>query len=81
MKSFFFACLLLFSLLAYSQQTVVDVDKSNGLPQNAFYTVSGSPVVGYRFVRLVQGTPFFKESWMKCIAVSDEGKYFKCNQV
>jgi hypothetical protein len=59
----------------------VDVDKTNGLPLNAFYTVSGSPVVNYRFVRLVEGSPFFRENWMNCVALSSDGKRFKCHQV
>lgn len=65
---------------AFSQQ-VVDVDKVDGVPVNAFYTISGNPVSQVRFVRLTEGTPFFSDTWMKGVVISNEGKRYRSNDL
>ncbi|HEY1021345.1 MAG TPA: hypothetical protein VGE06_03490 [Flavisolibacter sp.] len=60
----------------FSQQ-VIDVDKMDVIPMNSFYTVSGSPVVNTRFVRLVEGTPYFSDKWMKVVAIAESGERYR----
>lgn len=81
MKAFITLFFIFFSLAGFSQQRVVDVDKVDGIPANAFYTISGNPVNMYRFVRLTDGTPFFRDQWMKGVVVSDQGKRFRSDEI
>ncbi len=60
MKALLTALFVAVTASAFAQQ-VIDVDKADNIPLNSFYTVSGSPVVTARFVRLVNGTPYFNE--------------------
>ncbi|MDB5208059.1 MAG: hypothetical protein JWR72_3134 [Flavisolibacter sp.] len=69
------ACCLL-SLISSSQK-VVDVDKTSGTAGNLFYAVGGEPYVNVKFVRLVSGSPYFKDQWMKGAATSAAGILFK----
>lgn len=69
---------LSFSCMA---QKVVDVDKSDGVPINSFYTVNGTPVTNVRFVRLTDGTPYFRDSWMKGVAISTKDARYQNPQV
>lgn len=80
MKTLFACCLLLFSALGFSQKTI-DVDKVDGIPANSLYAVGGEPFVNVRFVRLVSGTPYFKEEWMKGIALSDKNTGYQNRKV
>lgn len=64
------------SACAFSQQ-VVNVDKTDVIPLNSFYTVGGSPVSNTRFVRLVNGTPYFRENWMNVVAISEKGERYR----
>jgi hypothetical protein len=60
---------------------VIDVDKADGLPIAAFYTVNGTPFVNVKYVRLVDGSPYFSERWMKALAIADNGKRFRSSKV
>ena len=76
MKSFLCITLLIFiSLIAASQQTV-NVDKDDYNAGNFFYSVSGEPVVTAKFVKLVEGTPFFTDEWLKSTIVTPQGKVY-----
>ena len=68
-----FACLLhLIGLLSFSQRTI-DVDKQDGktVNSNNFFIVNGEPFVNVKFTRLVDGSPYFKDEWMKGVASAD----------
>lgn len=48
------------------QPKVVDVNKETiNVSPMRFYTVGGEPVSNVKYVRVVSGTPYFKEAWMK----------------
>lgn len=74
-------CVLVASSPAVFSQQVINVDKSDGIPVNSFYTVNGAPVVSARFVRLTEGTPYFKDDWMKGLAISDKNLRYQNAQV
>lgn len=80
MKTMLVSCLLLLSTACFSQKTI-DVDKVDGVPANSFYAVGGEPFVNVRFVRLVSGTPYFREEWMKGLALSDKNVGYQNRQV
>jgi hypothetical protein len=80
MKSLLFVSFLFWTAVA-AAQTTINVDKVDGLPFNSVYTVSGTPFVNYRFVRLTDGTPYFKDAWMKGLVVSDKNLRFQSAQV
>ena len=69
----FFCCL--FQLSVVLAQRVIDVDKYEGSALNFFRTVGGEPVMNTKFVRLVEGTPYFSEAWMKGNVFIDESEY------
>lgn len=75
------AGVLSFSVLASFAQKVVDVDKADGVPINSFYTVNGSPVTNVRFVRLTEGTPYFKDTWMNSVATGDRNVRYQNRRV
>lgn len=76
MKKYFLIAACLFSL-GSSAQKRIDVDKTEGLPQNVFYSVGGEPFVNVKFVRLKSGSPYFKEEWMKGNGISATGSVYK----
>lgn len=45
-------------------QRVVDVDKTDSPISNVFYTVGGEPVSIAKYVRVVEGSPFFSDNWL-----------------
>ncbi|HEV7332591.1 MAG TPA: hypothetical protein VGN63_16250 [Flavisolibacter sp.] len=80
MKTLLTALLISASAFAFSQK-VINVDKMEQIPLNTFYTVSGSPVVTARFVRLVEGTPYFSNKWMNGVALADNGDRYRSPRV
>lgn len=67
--------LLPLSVLA---QRVVDVGKDdiNIIASGFFYTVGGEPVSTAKYVRVVDGSPFFLPDWTKSIITLSEGKQY-----
>lgn len=66
----------LVTILGHSQR-VVDVDKDNyQSPSSLFYTVAGSPVSATKYIRLVHGTPYFNESYMRGKVTMSEGAVY-----
>jgi len=51
-------------LNAHSQQ-VVNVDKFEGSAMNFFKAVGGEPISNTKFVRVVEGSPYYFDNWMK----------------
>src|SRR5215218_2724528 len=76
MKHFFIAVTCLLNIVSTAQKTI-DVDKTTGVPQNSFYSVGGEPFVNVKFVRLISGTPYFKDEWMKGTGISGTGVIYK----
>lgn len=71
MRYFLAAALLMLISPCFAQQ-VIDVSKQDvQLGANMFYAVGGEPFVNVKFVNLVEGSPYFKEDWLK--AVVDKG--------
>lgn len=59
-------------------QRTIDVSKPEGsLPHGAFYSVGGTPFMNAKFVRLIDGTPYFREEWMKGTLTTPSGQEFK----
>jgi hypothetical protein len=69
-------CLLLLNV-GFAQQ-VVDVSKQDvRVGQNLFFVSGGEPFVLAKFVNLVEGTPYFKDEWLKGIIVSENDREYK----
>jgi hypothetical protein len=61
-----------------SAQKVIDVNKQNVTVGNdLFFTVGGEPFVNAKFVSLVEGTPYFKDEWLKGSIIMPAGKEYK----
>ncbi len=43
--------------------------------------VNGTPVTNVKYTRLVDGSPYFSERWMKALAMAKNGKRFRSNKV
>jgi hypothetical protein len=64
---------------AISQKTI-DVDKDPPRPGGAvnyLYTVAGTPFLTAKFIRVVEGSPFFDEQMMHGAIITGEGKEYK----
>lgn len=48
---------------SFSQIKTVDVDKASVDLNTTFYTVEGTPFLNTKFVRLVEGSPYFRTEW------------------
>ena len=70
-----FSFAYLFMISSGMGQRVIDVDKYDGSALNFFRTVGGEPVMNTKFVRLVEGTPYFSEQWMKGNVLIEESEY------
>ena len=77
MKILLFAilCASCFSSLA---QKTVDVSSSDVSPlSSSFFTVvGGEPVMNAKFTKLVEGSPYFKDDWMKGMVMINGGQEF-----
>jgi len=69
-------CVLLHTA-CMSQTKSVDVDNDNVNAASLFHSASGMPFVEARFVRLVEGTPYFKNEWLNGFLISENGKRYK----
>lgn len=72
-----FLCFL--STQLCSAQQVVDVNHDVKLGSAAFnmFIVNGTPFVNTKFVRLVEGTPYFSDDWMKGVLVGEDEVVYK----
>src|SRR5215213_208755 len=69
-----FSCFL--SLSGFSQNRVIDVDKGGVDVRGVFYTIGGEPFVNVKFVRLVEGTPYFREEWLNGSVILSGGRVY-----
>jgi hypothetical protein len=70
---------ILFSLTAAFAQRVIDVDNFEGSALHYFRAVGGEPLMNTKFVRLVQGTPYFSDKWMKGSVFIEDSEYRNFN--
>jgi hypothetical protein len=75
---FLFACLFFLTPFFSFAQQVIDVNKQDvrGVNSNVFFVVAGEPFVNAKFTRLVDGSPYFSDEWMKGIAMMDSGNRY-----
>lgn len=73
MKFFLTSFYLLF-FLNMRAQTVVDVNNVENIKGVMYQVAGGRPYVNVKFVELVDGTPFFKENYMKGSVVLTDNK-------
>jgi hypothetical protein len=76
MKPFLFTCLWFFASIFASAQQIVHVDKDDYNASSFFSSISGEPVLRARFVKLVEGTPFFKDEWLPSIIITPQGRQY-----
>lgn len=75
-----FAFLSCTAVTAVAQQ-VINVDKDEYNAGNFYYNIGGEPVVKAKFIRLVEGTPFYVDQWQKSTIITPQGKVVKDIQV
>lgn len=73
MKFLLSGCCFLLLFKAHAQRTV-DVTKMETVNESMFMSAGGEPFVNVKFVRLVDGSPYFKDSWLKGTVVLASGK-------
>jgi len=80
LRSFF---LLFVPSFVFAQQRTIDVGKDNVSPvrDGLFYTVAGTPFSPYKYVRVVSGSPYFNDDWMKGVVLIPGGGRAKSDQV
>lgn len=60
-----------------SQTNVVDVGKTDvNTSNNMFYVVGGSPFITTKYVKVVSGTAYFNENWMRGKVMLPSGKVY-----
>jgi hypothetical protein len=60
-----------------SAQRVIDVDKSDVSPlKGHYYNVAGAPVSMAKYVRVIEGSPFFSEAWISGRVFLSDGNEF-----
>jgi hypothetical protein len=74
----FFIILLCTSTTSMLAQKTVDVTDGNvsALSSSFFNVVAGEPIVSAKFAKIVEGTPYFSDEWMKGTVVINGGQQF-----
>lgn len=77
MKFLLSLSLLFFGVTLYAQKTV-DVTTGNvsALSPSFFNVVGGEPFVFAKFAKIVEGTPYFNDEWMKGSIITREGRQY-----
>lgn len=71
------ALFLALSMQSYGQQRVVDVGKEETSPLSGlFFVLGGEPYSFARYVRVVEGSPFFSEEWRLGTMILPGGKRY-----
>jgi len=73
---FFIACLCLFQPV-FAQRTVDVTNGDNIVGSSSFFTVGGNPFVNDKYVKLVDGSPYFSNEWLKGMLVATTGQEYK----
>ena len=58
-----------------SAQRVIDVDKFDGSALSFLKSVGGEPLSNTKFVRVVDGSPYFVDQWLKGSVFIEENEY------
>lgn len=58
-------------------QQVINVDKDEYNAGNYYLNMGGEPVVSAKFIRLVEGTPYYVDEWQKSTIITPQGKAIK----
>lgn len=67
----------LFSILFCNAQKVIDVSKVEENPtKGLFYVVGGQPYSLAKYTKVVDGTPFFKDEWMRGSVIVKSGEQY-----
>jgi hypothetical protein len=72
-----FTLLLLAASLPGAAQRIVDVNSNDHNIGNFFQVVGGEPVSNTKFVKLVEGSPFFEREWIKSTLISMQGGVYE----
>lgn len=76
MRTLFVMLFFLSVVTSYSQK-IVDVDKADyKISSTLFYSVGGVPVSGAKYVRVVKGSPYFNESYMRGKVIMNGGSVY-----
>ena len=77
MKFYFFIVLCICGFFSSAQKTVdVTTNSGSAMSTNFFNVVGGEPFVSVKFTRLVEGTPYFKDEWLKGNIILPGGKEY-----
>src|ERR1043165_8201780 len=77
MKYFIVILLCSSTILLWAQKTVDVADGNSSAMSPSFFTVvNGEPVVFAKFAKIVDGTPYFSDEWMKGNVVINGGSQF-----
>ncbi|HEY1870176.1 MAG TPA: hypothetical protein VGG71_03915 [Chitinophagaceae bacterium] len=78
MKILFLVGLCAFYISSSAQQKTVDVSSGDVSPlaPSFFTVVGGEPVVNAKFAKLVEGSPYFKDDWLKGWVMINGGQEF-----
>jgi hypothetical protein len=57
-------------------QRVVDVNKDNVNAAALVYGVGGEPFSSYKYVKVVEGSPYFKEEWLRGSLISKDSNEY-----
>jgi hypothetical protein len=75
MKYFFFILFCLYAGFSSAQKTIdVTTSNVNAMSPSFFNVIGGQPFVSAKFARLVEGTPYFRDEWMKGNVVLNGGR-------
>jgi|SRR5687768_3202011 len=74
--------LVLFFFTFYTgySQVVIDVDKVDRLAYRSVFN-SSFPITNAKYVRLVSGSPFFSETWMKADVLAHDSSVYKISKL
>jgi hypothetical protein len=77
MKYFFFILCCLCAVFSSGQKTIdVAASNVNAMSPSFFNVIGGQPFVSAKFARLVEGTPYFRDEWMKGNVVLNGGAQY-----
>lgn len=74
MKRLLCTCLFITGIFCgAAQKRIVDVDKDEVSAAAMLQSVNGEPFTGFKFVRLVEGSPYYKEDWLSGSLLLEKG--------
>ena len=76
MKKILCSLFFMASLVGKAQKTI-DVDKNDRLTYSMFFSIGGEPYVNTKFTRLVSGSPYFTDQWLKGSSIKSETSTYK----